>query len=65
MMHRPHFSPKTWRAIVFWSLIVLVVVLSVVELAWMAQRVTDQRALRAKEHTPPKVISLPLSGFKP
>jgi hypothetical protein len=65
MMHRPHISPKTWRAIRFWSLIVIVLVLCAVELAWMAQRVTDQRALRAKEHTPPKVISLPFSGFKP
>ena len=61
----PHLPTKALRALLWWTIIVAVVVVAVVELAWMAQRVSDHRALRAAEHGPPKVFSLPLTGFKP
>ncbi|HZQ61047.1 MAG TPA: hypothetical protein VFC24_06845 [Casimicrobiaceae bacterium] len=61
----PHLSPKALRALVAWTVVLVVVVLAIAELVWMGQRVSDQRALRAKDHSPPKVISLPLTGFKP
>ena len=61
----PHLSPRALRALVAWTIVIVVLVLAVAELVWMGQRVTDQRALRAKENTPPKVLSLPLTGFKP
>lgn len=60
-----HLSPKALRALLWWTVVVAVVLVAVMELAWMAQRVSDHRALRANEHAPPKVLSLPLTGFKP
>lgn len=61
----PHLSSKALRALVGWTIVVAVLVVAALELAWMAQRVTDQREVRAKDHSPPKVLSLPLTGFKP
>ena len=60
-----HLSPKTVRALLWWLGLLAVVLVAVVELVWMAQRVTDHRALRASQQSPPKVFSFPLSGFKP
>ena len=60
-----HLSPRALRALLWWTLVAVVVLVAVAELAWMGQRVSDHRALRANEHSPPKVISFPLTGFKP
>ncbi|MDQ6620582.1 MAG: hypothetical protein M3Z31_12970 [Pseudomonadota bacterium] len=61
----PHFSAKTLRTLAAWTIVIVVLVVAVMELAWMGQRVREHRAIRANEHSPPKVFSLPLTGFKP
>ena len=61
----PHLPSKAWRAVIVWSIVAAVLLVTILELVWMGQRVSDQRALRARDHSPPKVLSLPLTGFKP
>lgn len=49
-----------------WLVLAVVLALAVGEILWMGDRVTAHRAERAADaHAPGKVLSLPLTGFKP
>lgn len=57
---RLRHNPRGWFP---WLVLAVVVALAVGEILWMGERVSAHRA--ADAHAPAKLISLPLTGFKP
>lgn len=51
-------KPGGW---ILWLVLAVVIVVAVGEIRWMGERVSAHRA----EHAPAKILSLPLTGFKP
>ncbi len=46
---------------ILWLVVIAALALAAIEIGWMGERVSAHRAERA----PVKVLSLPLTGFKP